>query len=427
VKARYSNDKRKGPGYGFLLISDTRDLGGMEGVTFVLKRASDQKSLGLGGWQPTESHLAPESIGLADDDGFALAVGPEVVDNLDPQDIYRLTLKLADGSSLSGSMLVQEVAYSAITGGHGIAMASAAAPKPEPETEPEPEIEPEPEPVPDPEPEPDLPPLLEAMPEPEPKRSLALPALLLLLLLAAGAFAVWYFFLDTDAPVTAEQHNGTASANATQAAEAQTNATGQAQSNATAQANATEQAPAANATAQAQGNATEQAPAANATVQAQTNATVQPPATAATPEANATTQSPADAVSGQQPETPRLAPLARARKQLEGPAEAAASLTLAQEMLKEKDGADAAFLLVEDAAQKGNAEAMALTGRFYDPTDASPHGSIAKDAEQALLWYKKAQAAGKADAAARLAALKTWVEAEAAKGNLTAKDLLPKF
>ena len=122
--------------------------------------------------------------------------------------------------------------------------------------------------------------------------------------------------------------------------------------------------------------------------------------------------------------------LARARELLASGADADKSLALAKELHGQPDdadggsGADAAFLLAEDAAEKGNAEAMLLTGGFYDPADASPSGSIIKDPAQALAWYKKAKNAGLAGADERLAALREWAKAEAAKGNNEAKAVL---
>lgn len=402
MKARYINDIGKGPGHGFILVSDVPDLPDMEGATFVIKRASDRKNLGRSGWQPAERDLAPENVSLGDDDGYALAVGPGVVNHLDPQETYRITLKASNGKSLTSTLSVQEVAYSGIDGGHGIA-AAAMQPEPAPEPQPEPEPAPEPEPEPEPEPVQEAPPQPELMPEklpvpepsPAPKRSrLPLILFLLLLLVGAGSFLAAHFMGDSDSAPLAGQ-------------------------NATTQGNATVVA-AANATA------VEATPQTNAT--AQSNAT----AMAGEPQANATAQSNATATAGAdpKPQTPapeRKAPLIRARTQLEGAAVPQNSLELAQELLKEQDGADAAFLLAEDAAQKNNVEAMLLTGSFYDPSNSSPSGSIVKDPEQALYWYTKAKAAGSPQAAERLAALKKWVEAEAAKGNLTAQDLLKRF
>lgn len=122
---------------------------------------------------------------------------------------------------------------------------------------------------------------------------------------------------------------------------------------------------------------------------------------------------------------PQVKPaLTQAREHLAGAADPEQSLALGKELLGEPDGSDAAFLLVEDAAEKGNSEAMLLTGGFYDPADESPSGSIITDPAQALAWYKKAKDAGNAGAEARIAALRQWAEAEAAKGNADAKALL---
>lgn len=131
------------------------------------------------------------------------------------------------------------------------------------------------------------------------------------------------------------------------------------------------------------------------------------------------------------PDTPVVAepakvesPLSLARKHLAGPADPAASLAMAKDYRAKPDGGDAAFLLVEDAAQKGNTKAMLELAGFYDPTDTSPAGSIAKDPRQAWDWYKKAEAAGEATAKDKLAALRAWAETEAPKGSDAAKQIL---
>ena len=56
--------------------------------------------------------------------------------------------------------------------------------------------------------------------------------------------------------------------------------------------------------------------------------------------------------------------------------------------------ADGAFLLVEDAAQKGSPEAMMLLGRIYDPSASVSRGTVQPDAAQALIWYGRAASAG---------------------------------
>jgi TPR repeat protein len=76
------------------------------------------------------------------------------------------------------------------------------------------------------------------------------------------------------------------------------------------------------------------------------------------------------------------------------------------------EGADGAFLLLEDAAQKGHPEAMLALAGFYDPAGASSKGSIRPDPAQARDWYNKAREKGQAAAEDKLKKLRAWAEAE---------------
>ena len=352
MKAIYNDDNDKGAGYGFLRISDAQ-VGNMEGLRFSIKRGTDHNCLGPGGWQPAESPIAAQRITLSDD-GFDIAVGPDVVDHLDTRENYRLSLMSADGASIVGALRVPEVTYSPVGGGQGIGVAAAPAPKPvPPPSAPEPPLqEPEPEPVMDILPPPD------PTPPPGKKRSLA-PVLILVLFLAlaGGGFAAWKFWLNKEEPPKVAE-----SANATQQAESKE----------------------------------------------------LPKEEAKTPPQEETKAPPKPAMT-------------QAREHLAGKADPAESVKLAGTLREDRDGADASFLLVEDAAQKGDAEAMLLTGGYFDPADNAPVGSIKKDPAEALFWYKKAKAAGNAEADARIAALRSWAQAEAAKGSLEAKNLLTRF
>ena len=125
-----------------------------------------------------------------------------------------------------------------------------------------------------------------------------------------------------------------------------------------------------------------------------------------------------------------VAPLQQAREHLRGTADPATSLELARPLRTPKAGndeSDAAFLLLEDAAQKGNAEAMFLVGQFYDPQSKLPRGSIPADMSQAKHWYDNARSKGYAEADKALAALRRHVEGEAAKGNAEASLLLREW
>ena len=136
MKAIYSDDKDKGAGHGFLRIGDAQ-VGNMEGLRFSIKRGTDHNCLGPGGWQPAESPLPAQRITLSDD-GFDIAVGPEVVDHLDTRENYRLTLISADGTSSVAALRVPEVTYSPVGGGQGMAVAAAPEPKPAPAPAPPP-------------------------------------------------------------------------------------------------------------------------------------------------------------------------------------------------------------------------------------------------------------------------------------------------
>ncbi|MDR2801551.1 MAG: hypothetical protein LBB52_09875 [Desulfovibrio sp.] len=122
-----------------------------------------------------------------------------------------------------------------------------------------------------------------------------------------------------------------------------------------------------------------------------------------------------------------LTPLQRARAHLSGPADAPTSLAMAREFRPLEDGADAAFLLAEDAAQKGLPEAMLIAGSFYDPVDTQPRGTIIIDPAEAVNWYVKAGAAGISGARERLAALAGWLKAQSAAGNAEAERILKKI
>ena len=86
--------------------------------------------------------------------------------------------------------------------------------------------------------------------------------------------------------------------------------------------------------------------------------------------------------------------------------------------------ADAAFLLLEYAADSGIAEAALAVARYYDPTDTAPSGTIRKNPETAYNWYTDALAGGQKNAGTRLAQLRNWVEEQANQGSIEARELL---
>jgi hypothetical protein len=109
----------------------------------------------------------------------------------------------------------------------------------------------------------------------------------------------------------------------------------------------------------------------------------------------------------------QIPPLQQARQHLaqEKP-DPNASLQLALK-LRQQDSAeahDAAFLLLEDAADKNSGQAMLLLGEYYDPLNTSPNGSIFKDSAQALAWYGRAKAEGRPEAERKIEVLSKWTE-----------------
>ena len=97
---------------------------------------------------------------------------------------------------------------------------------------------------------------------------------------------------------------------------------------------------------------------------------------------------------------------------------------MAKSLPESPERADAAFLLLEYAADSGLAEAAMAVAQFYDPTDKEPSGTIRKNAETSYGWYLEAMAGGQDDAKTRLAQLRRWVEEQANAGSIEARELL---
>lgn len=112
--------------------------------------------------------------------------------------------------------------------------------------------------------------------------------------------------------------------------------------------------------------------------------------------------------------------MSQARDHLKQNADPARSLELAKPTRtpdSDQETADGAFLLLEDAAQKGQPEAMFLVGQYYDPVCTLPRGTIQPDVAQAADWYRKAAQAGIAEAQPALDALKAHLETKARGGD----------
>jgi hypothetical protein len=93
MKVLCHNDRQRGRGYLRLVCTD--GAGRAPEYSFSICRASDQTFLGRSGWQNTEEKLRPEAGG-AEGEAAVLHVGPDISDQLDENENYRLTL-FADG------------------------------------------------------------------------------------------------------------------------------------------------------------------------------------------------------------------------------------------------------------------------------------------------------------------------------------------
>ena len=194
MRATIAVDPSRGPGYGIIEIEGA---GSITSPAFVLQRASDGKCLSSGGWQESETTVTPIDWSAADGNA-SLTVGPEVVDDLDSLDAYRISFPGVGACAMS----VGKLMYSNISGGQGMGSGyrapEAPATRPDPEPDPMPVVDaPLPEPEPAPAPVQVEPPLqMASTTETSGNGSGKLVALIaaLVLLIAAG-FAVWWFVL----------------------------------------------------------------------------------------------------------------------------------------------------------------------------------------------------------------------------------------
>jgi hypothetical protein len=122
--------------------------------------------------------------------------------------------------------------------------------------------------------------------------------------------------------------------------------------------------------------------------------------------------------------TPDAPVLEQARKALREGITPAEAVVLAGSLPESPERADAAFLLLEYAADSGHAEAALAVGRYYDPTDKEPSGTIRKNPETAYVWYRDALTGGQEKARPHLAELRRWVEEQAKEGSFEARELL---
>ena len=107
-----------------------------------------------------------------------------------------------------------------------------------------------------------------------------------------------------------------------------------------------------------------------------------------------------------------------------GPNEA---FEMAQSLPDSPERADAAFLLLEYAAEAGHTLAALKVAGYYDPTDTNPSGTIRKNPATAFEWYQTAIAGNQTEAKRDLEQLRRWVSEKAEKGNLEARELMQNW
>ena len=122
--------------------------------------------------------------------------------------------------------------------------------------------------------------------------------------------------------------------------------------------------------------------------------------------------------------TPDAPVLEKARQALRDGISPEEAMAMVKDLPESPEKADAAFLLLEYAADSGLAEAALAVARYYDPTNDEPSGTIRKNPEIAYGWYLEAKAGGQDDADTWLAQLRSWVEQQANAGSAEARELL---
>lgn len=367
MQVSIANDGRFASGHAFITVQDCPPPG--DTPWFYLRRASDRMYLSANArWLNTLERI-PVCGGLYRDSTYYIPIGPEILSELDSLENHVFSLNGLDPVALEIPPVLPTGLFPDTTGAVGAVQTPSATrlqPTPVPEPEPEPAPEPEPEPEPEPQPVTQATPLSMGTAEVTKQGSgkgLVI-AVVILVLLAAGA--ALYFFVLCDK----------------------------------------REAPAPQPTASEPAQEKPQEPKPLQSEPAKPEQASQAPAAAPTPF------------------------LSTARQHLQGNADPAQSLSLAKPMrTMEADAntSDGAFLLIEDAAQKGNAEAMFLLAQYYDPANTLPRGSIQPDVSQAVQWYRQAAQNGIAEADAALKALKAQLEQKAASGDAEAKRLLQNF
>ena len=129
-----------------------------------------------------------------------------------------------------------------------------------------------------------------------------------------------------------------------------------------------------------------------------------------------------------EPITPSYAPdaplLEQVREAMRKGIDPDGALAMAKTLPDKPERADAAFILLEYAAEAKNGEAALEVARYFDPTYAGDSGTIVKDPEVAYDWYQLALSEGMFEAEIHITNLKNWVTKQADEGSYKARELL---
>jgi hypothetical protein len=132
-----------------------------------------------------------------------------------------------------------------------------------------------------------------------------------------------------------------------------------------------------------------------------------------------------------EPVTPTYAPdaplLEQVREAMRKGIDPEKAVAMARSLPDKPERADAAFILLEYAAEAENGDAALEVGRYFDPTYAGDSGTIVKDPEIAYDWYQLALSQGRDEADIHLINLKQWVAKQAAEGSYKARELLKSW
>lgn len=103
------------------------------------------------------------------------------------------------------------------------------------------------------------------------------------------------------------------------------------------------------------------------------------------------------------------------------------AVAMAKALPEKPERADAAFILLEYAAEAGHADAALNVGRYFDPNYKGDSGTIIKDPAAAYEWYQLALSKDRAEAETLLADLRQRVQEQAAQGSQKARELLEEW